>query len=1165
MKSGIRWFVKVMDLIAVFALGLAGTGAFIVFGGMALAAALVPPALALTWLGHTMPIWLACLLLALLSAAAASRGFRPETTAQDRVNRWFGAIALVGLLTAFPGVFWLQLAVGIVVMGGVVWVYRDFIHHFGRFLADHLVQAGLLVIVLLIVWGLVGSTWGLPELVWSHEALTRLFAAMSAVLVVGLIGIIAFYLDPDHDATQIRVDSFHHQNKVELPFGGWTEPVGGPKDLGRFLRVARAPFLILLVLPALLPTLFPYVPRLSCRPDWIPKEAFPTGRADVARDPLAYVVSVTVWCLGLGLGVVLIKLLLKASVALGPLTDEFTKGLVGMFNGLAALLTRLRERLGRWIGERWRDVTSNWYAWLGRRGPREVKLVGEPATRNAPHYHGLISFLVVFSIVYILLSEVFFDLVVRVPVPVVSATGPIRIISSLVLFIVSATLIRGFWVRGRPLAGLISGGSLLGIAYSLGASKLAWLTIERLTLFEGVSPVGALFAMLGLVSMTAALVSLFVPRDLRPLAAVGIIVLVAYANRYSFKYQYENLSYDESSRVQLNDQLRRAYLPETVARLASSLDTYEKLEAKARLRAQFERERLSSLVGNHEALSKWREVAREASRLQVCQKPILVVVAASGGGARAAMWSAVVLDQLGREIPGFHDSTRLVTGSSGGAVGIAHYLKWRYDLQPSSRTPDSSKLKTRDRDPRTREVRDWLDQIPQDSLSSVARATALRELWRIFSVGRSSLLRDRGRILEENWPHLRQIPLVELRPAERAGVIPSFLFAPFLVEDGRRLIITNLDLLRAGAESVVSSTPPTSLTDSLATARGFGLVADPDEWTARQVQRRARATQLVEQFGITAFQGADELDLIQRDGESRDSTYSIHGLEFFKLFDRADGFRLSSAARMESSVPPISPGVYLPSNPPVRPVDSGYADREAVNLATAWLRQNREWIVQNTAGVVLVQIRSTTGLSSRIGAPRRPTGVWPWLSSGFQFLTSVPEGGFSAVMNRSVYRNADEVAELAEFFQETVALQEPRPLEPNSPPFFTTAVFEQTATAAFHPPNWRGPLQPGPATADDWNAEMSPVSWIISPNEIDNLKDSIDDGLIAIGDWNTPANRSDVLKTLDAIQRKMLDASSDTAAAALAWEMQRLANAAALMELKGWWSRRLRSSGETRP
>ena len=54
--------------------------------------------------------------------------------------------------------------------------------------------------------------------------------------------------------------------------------------------------------------------------------------------------------------------------------------------------------------------------------------------------------------------------------------------------------------------------------------------------------------------------------------------------------------------------------------------------------------------------------------------------------------------------------------------------------------------------------------------------------------------KDRGRTLEDQWKTLDQVTFKGLREGEKAGWRPSLILSPMIVETGRRLLFSNLDL-----------------------------------------------------------------------------------------------------------------------------------------------------------------------------------------------------------------------------------------------------------------------------------------------------------------------------------------------------------------------------------
>jgi len=165
----------------------------------------------------------------------------------------------------------------------------------------------------------------------------------------------------------------------------------------------------------------------------------------------------------------------------------------------------------------------------------------------------------------------------------------------------------------------------------------------------------------------------------------------------------------------------------------------------------------------------------------------VVVVAVSGGGIAAAVWAFAVLTELdnrtravnatgGRPFP---KAAKLITGASGGMLGAAYYVALAAD-------PDA------DISP------DWASErgcIAGDCLSPVVRAHAFHDLvWSLLPFDSGY---DRGRALERAWAdNLRGAlsgSIAALAAAEREGRIPSLVFSPMLVEDGRRLVVSNTD------------------------------------------------------------------------------------------------------------------------------------------------------------------------------------------------------------------------------------------------------------------------------------------------------------------------------------------------------------------------------------
>lgn len=286
------------------------------------------------------------------------------------------------------------------------------------------------------------------------------------------------------------------------------------------------------------------------------------------------------------------------------------------------------------------------------------------------------------------------------------------------------------------------------------------------------------------------------------------------------------------------------------------------------------------LIANDVVRQKWLEIAGT--------RPKLAIVATSGGGIRAAVWTTAVLNALTTgpyAIPDFPYHVRVMTGASGGMVGAAYYAA--SVPQPFVTAPATTVSKT---------VEKKLPPMSQDSLEPVARSLALRDLPGLIAFWS---FRDRGAALEEAWqehaPGVMTTPFQTLAVGEREGWRPSLIFTPMLVEDGRRLLVSNLDL------------------DFMMENRGPRL--------------------------------------------DTDIVYSRPSVELFRLLPAAQAMPLAAAARMNASFPWVTPAAELPTIPRRHVVDAGYWDNFGVHTAVTWIERNLPWLQQNTSGVVVIQIR----------------------------------------------------------------------------------------------------------------------------------------------------------------------------------------------------------------
>jgi hypothetical protein len=331
------------------------------------------------------------------------------------------------------------------------------------------------------------------------------------------------------------------------------------------------------------------------------------------------------------------------------------------------------------------------------------------------------------------------------------------------------------------------------------------------------------------------------------------------------------------------------------------------------------------LLNNTEVLLAWKSLVGDRWRER---KPKLVIVTVSGGGIRASVWTSVVLRKLeatlGSDFP-YH--IRLITGASGGMVAGSYYA--------TSLVPPPPDVLRGGRVGFERlhgtTVDDFVNHMATDQLDAVAGRMLFADLPGTLSpfVKRG----DRGRTLEQTWirwtggagsPLGR--PLQSYAADERLGWRPSLAFTPMMVEDGRRLLISNLDL-------------------AFATRNVGGLLL---EHSSRKIER-------------PTIQGGD-FDLAIHE---EDDVFSLSAVEFFRLFPDAHDFQVTTAIRMSASFPWVSPAINLPTLPPRRVVDAAYYDNYGVNLSALWLSKMSAWLEENTSGVLVVQIRDNVSQGAR--------------------------------------------------------------------------------------------------------------------------------------------------------------------------------------------------------
>ncbi|MEY3239493.1 MAG: hypothetical protein RIR11_931 [Bacteroidota bacterium] len=159
---------------------------------------------------------------------------------------------------------------------------------------------------------------------------------------------------------------------------------------------------------------------------------------------------------------------------------------------------------------------------------------------------------------------------------------------------------------------------------------------------------------------------------------------------------------------------------------------------------------------------------------------------------------------------------------------------------------------------------------------------------------------DRGyyfeKQLNENVRNRFNRKVADYRTAEESAIIPMLVLSPYIINDSRRMLISPL-----GMSYLTRPLKP----------KNDGLGAE------------------------------------------------IDGVEWRRLFEhqQGDSLLLRSALRMNCTFPYILPNTWLPTQPALEIMDAGVRDNFGLGLGTRFLHVFKDWIKENTSGVVVVQIR----------------------------------------------------------------------------------------------------------------------------------------------------------------------------------------------------------------
>jgi hypothetical protein len=199
----------------------------------------------------------------------------------------------------------------------------------------------------------------------------------------------------------------------------------------------------------------------------------------------------------------------------------------------------------------------------------------------------------------------------------------------------------------------------------------------------------------------------------------------------------------------------------------------------------------------------------------------------------------------------------------------------------------------------------YTERTARDLLNPVFTSLAVNDFitpFRSFTIGNNRYAKDRGYAFEmqlnANTDNVMDKTLDYYKEPEQQAIIPMLIWTATINADGRRLIISPQPVSYLCAPQYTPVKP--------------------------------------------GFQDVD-------------------GVDFGQYFagQGAMNMRVTSAIRMCATFPYVLPNVFLPSDPIVDVMDAGIRDNFGQETSMRFLHTFRDWINENTSGIIYIQIRDT--------------------------------------------------------------------------------------------------------------------------------------------------------------------------------------------------------------
>lgn len=305
----------------------------------------------------------------------------------------------------------------------------------------------------------------------------------------------------------------------------------------------------------------------------------------------------------------------------------------------------------------------------------------------------------------------------------------------------------------------------------------------------------------------------------------------------------------------------------------------------------------------------------------------------------------------------------------------------------------------------------YLDNIAQDLLNPIIFSLVVNDLfirYQHFDYKGLRYPKDRGyafeSLLNKNTDSILHKSIGDYADFEKESIIPMMIMAPTIVNDGRKLFIS-----------------------------------------AQHVSYMNLASGTEDNYAAQKIKGVDFRYLF------RDNT--------------PDSLHFLTALRMNATFPYVTPNITLPSDPPIEIMDAGISDNFGITDALGFLSVFKDWIAENTSGVIILSVRDSekNAIIEKKPAPSFFEKIFTPIGSLYNNWTNIQD------------INNDDQIKLAKMWFEG-------PLYRVDLEYITGTLFDRQPLAA---------QNDGQPTPERKQIERASLSWHLTSLEKQNIVDNI--------------------------------------------------------------------------